>query len=145
MVLVSGAGTNLQALLDAAEDPGYGASVVAVGADRDGVEGPERARRRGVPTFVHRVKDFPGRSDWDRALTASCDQRLRCCPGRLVALSANNAAEDFVPDADVLSGNLCPRKAGVIAAVRAAHPSAPQLRQLRLNVDVIDVHLAPPF
>lgn len=72
VVLVSGAGTNLQALLDAAGDPAYGARVVAVGADRDGIEGLERARRAGVPTFVHRVKDHATREDWDVALTGSC-------------------------------------------------------------------------
>ncbi|HYO39906.1 MAG TPA: phosphoribosylglycinamide formyltransferase [Nocardioidaceae bacterium] len=72
VVLVSGAGTNLQALLDASGDPAYGAEVVAAGADRDGVEGLERARRAGVPTFVHRVKDHRTRREWDAALTASC-------------------------------------------------------------------------
>lgn len=71
VVLVSGAGTNLQALLDAAEDPGYGVEVVAVGADRDGIEGLARAERAGIPTFVHRVKDFASREDWDAALTGS--------------------------------------------------------------------------
>ena len=71
VVLVSGSGTNLQALLDAAADPGYGASIVAVGADRDSIAGLERAERAGIPTFVHRVKDYPERTDWDAALTAS--------------------------------------------------------------------------
>jgi phosphoribosylglycinamide formyltransferase 1 len=72
VVLVSGAGTNLQALLDACQDQEYGASVVAVGADRDGIEGLARAERAGVPTFVHRVADFDSRDEWDAALTASC-------------------------------------------------------------------------
>jgi phosphoribosylglycinamide formyltransferase-1 len=72
VVLVSGAGTNLQALLDATEDPAYAADVVGVGADRDGIEGLERARRAGIPTFVHRVEDHADRADWDAALTASC-------------------------------------------------------------------------
>jgi len=71
VVLVSGSGTNLQALLDATADPAYGAEVVAVGADRDGIEGLARAERAGVPTFVHRVKDFDDRETWDRALAAS--------------------------------------------------------------------------
>jgi phosphoribosylglycinamide formyltransferase 1 len=65
VVLVSGGGTNLQALLDACADPAYGAQVVAVGADRDGVEGLARAERAGVPTFVHRVKDHDDRDAWD--------------------------------------------------------------------------------
>ena len=67
-MLVSGSGTNLQALLDAAADPAYGARVVAVGADREGVEGLARAERAGVPTFVHRLKDHPDRAAWDRAV-----------------------------------------------------------------------------
>ena len=71
VVLVSGSGTNLQALLDAAADPAYGAEIVAVGADRDGIEGLARAERAGIPTFVHRVKDFATRADWDAALTAT--------------------------------------------------------------------------
>ena len=59
VVLVSGAGTNLQALLDAAADPAYGARVVAVGADRDGIEGLARARaRRRARPSSHRVADF---------------------------------------------------------------------------------------
>jgi len=72
VVLVSGAGTNLQALLDACADPGYGAQIVAVGADRDGIQALDRAERAGIPTFTRRVKDFPDRTAWDRALTASC-------------------------------------------------------------------------
>ena len=68
VVLVSGSGTNLQALLDACADPAYGAGVVAVGADRYGIEGLARAERAGIPTFVERVRDHPTREDWDRAL-----------------------------------------------------------------------------
>lgn len=71
-MLVSGAGTNLQALLEATQDPAYGAVVVAVGADRDGIEGLARAERAGIPTFVHRVKDYATRDEWDRAITAAC-------------------------------------------------------------------------
>jgi phosphoribosylglycinamide formyltransferase-1 len=74
VVLVSGSGSNLQALLDACADPAYGAQVVAVGADRDGIAGLERAEAAGVPTFVHKVKEYPARADWDRALTASVAQ-----------------------------------------------------------------------
>ncbi|WP_328851623.1 phosphoribosylglycinamide formyltransferase [Micromonospora globbae] len=69
VVLVSGSGSNLQALLDAAADPAYGARVVAVGADRDGIGGLERAAAAGVPTFVVPLKAYDTREDWDRALT----------------------------------------------------------------------------
>ena len=68
MVLVSGSGTNLQALLDASADPAYGAKVVAVGSDRDGIEGLARAERTGIPTFVREVASFETREGWDRAV-----------------------------------------------------------------------------
>jgi phosphoribosylglycinamide formyltransferase 1 len=72
VVLVSGAGTNLQALLDACASESYGARVVAVGADRDGTAAHLRAQAAGVATFTLRVRDFPAREDWDQALTAAC-------------------------------------------------------------------------
>jgi phosphoribosylglycinamide formyltransferase 1 len=69
VVLVSGSGTLLQALLDASADPRYGARVVAVGADRDGIVALKRAEDAGVLTFVRRLADFPDRAAWDRSLT----------------------------------------------------------------------------
>ncbi|MHC0434207.1 phosphoribosylglycinamide formyltransferase [Streptomyces sp. O3] len=72
VVLVSGSGTNLQALLDAIANEGaalYGAEIVAVGADRERIAGLERAERAGVPTFVCQMKDHESREAWDRALT----------------------------------------------------------------------------
>lgn len=83
-MLVSGAGTNLQALLDACEDPAYGARVVAVGADRFDVEGLARAERAGIPTFVKQVGMHDSREAWDLALT--------------------RAVEGFEPDLVVLAG-----------------------------------------
>lgn len=68
-VLVSGDGSNLQALLDASGDPAYGARVVAVGADRPGIRALTRAAAAGVPGFVVTPADFADRGDWDRALT----------------------------------------------------------------------------
>jgi phosphoribosylglycinamide formyltransferase-1 len=74
VVLVSGTGTNLQALLDACADPAYGAVVVAVGADRPGIAALDRAERAGVPTFVVAVPDFADRTGWDAALAAAVAQ-----------------------------------------------------------------------
>ncbi|WP_371682655.1 phosphoribosylglycinamide formyltransferase [Aeromicrobium sp. A1-2] len=68
VVLVSGGGTNLQALLDAAASPDYGAEIVAVGSDRHGIEGLARAERHGVETFVLPVSSFDDRAAWDVAL-----------------------------------------------------------------------------
>lgn len=65
VVLVSGSGTLLQALLDASDLP---AQVVAVGADRDGIEGLARAERAGVASFTVRVRDHADRAAWDAAM-----------------------------------------------------------------------------
>ncbi len=75
VVLVSGAGTNLQGLLDACrDDAAYGAAVVAVGADRPDTVAVQRAERAGIPCFVVPLQDFPERSGWDRALTAAVQE-----------------------------------------------------------------------
>jgi phosphoribosylglycinamide formyltransferase-1 len=71
VVLVSGSGTNLQALLDAAADPSYPAEIVAVGSDRLAIRGLERAADAGVPTFVVQLPHFDTRAAWDAALTTA--------------------------------------------------------------------------
>lgn len=70
VVLISGGGTLLQALIDACEDPAYGAQIVAVGSDRPDIQGLKRAERAGIPTFVMPLSDYAGRGEWDRALAA---------------------------------------------------------------------------
>ena len=65
VVLVSGSGSNLQALIDASAHDAAPFRVLAVGADRDGTGGAERAERAGIPTFVARVPDYVTRADWD--------------------------------------------------------------------------------
>jgi phosphoribosylglycinamide formyltransferase-1 len=68
VVLVSGSGTLLQALIDATADPEYPARVVGVAADRPGVEGLTRAERAGIPASHLRLADFADRAAWDAAL-----------------------------------------------------------------------------
>ncbi|WP_152362955.1 phosphoribosylglycinamide formyltransferase [Microlunatus speluncae] len=70
VVLISGSGTLLQALIDAAAAPGFGAEVVGVGSDRDGIAGLVRARTAGIDTFVHPYRKGEDRAAWDRELTA---------------------------------------------------------------------------
>ncbi|WET80388.1 phosphoribosylglycinamide formyltransferase [Amycolatopsis sp. QT-25] len=69
VVLASGSGTLLQAVLDAAEKPNFPAKVVAVGADRAGIAALGRAERAGVPSFTVRMADHPDRAAWDKAIT----------------------------------------------------------------------------
>ena len=70
VVLISGSGTLLQALIDASADPAYGAEIVAVGSDRPDIEGLERALRANIPTFVQALHHHATRAAWDQALTA---------------------------------------------------------------------------
>lgn len=72
VVLVSGSGTNLQAIIDATADEAYGAEVVAVGADRHGTRGLQRAAEAGIPTFV--VELGEDRPAWDVALADAVAQ-----------------------------------------------------------------------
>ena len=71
MVLVSGSGTNLQALIDASTQPDYGVEIVAVGSDRHDIQGLERAGRHGIETFVVETTSYDDRAAWDAAL-ATC-------------------------------------------------------------------------
>ena len=68
VVLISGSGTLLQALLDAAADPRFPAEVVAVVADSPEAAGLERARAAGVPALPVAIAGYPDRSAWDAAL-----------------------------------------------------------------------------
>jgi phosphoribosylglycinamide formyltransferase-1 len=67
VVLISGGGSNLRALLETAQDAEFPARVVAVGADRD-AEGFEHAEEFGVPTFSLALSNFPDRDAWGRDL-----------------------------------------------------------------------------
>jgi len=68
VVLVSGGGTNLAALLAAHSDPAFGARVVGVLSDDPTAGGLEVARAAGAATAVVRPADFPDRAAWDMAL-----------------------------------------------------------------------------
>lgn len=67
-VLISGSGTNLQALLDACAQPDFPARIAVVLSNRPDAFGLERARRAGVPTEVHLLRDHPDRAAYDRRL-----------------------------------------------------------------------------
>jgi phosphoribosylglycinamide formyltransferase 1 len=67
-VLISGAGTNLQALLDQLHSPGGSIEIVAVASSRADAPGLRRARAAGVESAVFAIADHGGRADRDRAL-----------------------------------------------------------------------------
>ncbi len=70
VVLISGGGSNLKALLDAAAEPTYPAKVVAVGSDTDAA-GLEYARAAGIDTFMVRPRDFENRDAWGKAFAGA--------------------------------------------------------------------------
>ncbi len=82
-VLISGGGSNLQALLDAAGGPGYPAEIVLVASNRPDVYGLARARRAGVVTRVVDHTAHPGRE----AFEAELDQALRDAGAEIVCLA----------------------------------------------------------
>jgi phosphoribosylglycinamide formyltransferase-1 len=67
VVLISGGGSNLRALLEASEDAEFPARVVAVGADRD-ADGFSHAEQFGIPTFSCALSNYPDRDSWGDAM-----------------------------------------------------------------------------
>jgi phosphoribosylglycinamide formyltransferase-1 len=67
VVLISGGGSNLRALLEASEDAEFPARVVAVGADRD-ADGFAHAEEFGIPTFSLAMSSFADRDAWGDAM-----------------------------------------------------------------------------
>ena len=68
MILISGAGTTMKAILDASSAQEYGVRVAAVIADRDSAAGLSIAQQAGIPTAVVKFADFPDRALWDEAI-----------------------------------------------------------------------------
>lgn len=66
-MLISGAGSNLRALLDAADNPLFGARILAVGSDNP-ADGLEHAELYGIPTFVVSPTNFDSREAWAEVL-----------------------------------------------------------------------------
>ena len=81
-VLISGTGSNLRALLDAADDPGFPARVIVIGADRE-ADGLAHAEAFGIPSFVVPWEAFATREEWG----AELDAQLKVWNPDLIVLS----------------------------------------------------------
>jgi phosphoribosylglycinamide formyltransferase-1 len=110
VVLISGGGSNLRALLEASEDAEFPARVVAVGADRD-ADGFEHAENYGIPTFSVALGAFEDRDAWGDEVLSQIQQWqpdlvvlsgfMKLLPPRVVAaLSPNliNTHPAYLPD-----------------------------------------------
>jgi folate-dependent phosphoribosylglycinamide formyltransferase PurN len=90
VVLASGTGSTLQAVLDAVAAGELPAVVVAVGSDRPGCRALARAEAAGVPSFVVPLADFPDRADWNAAFArtlGSFQPDLVVCAGFMRVLA----------------------------------------------------------
>ncbi|GAA1354855.1 phosphoribosylglycinamide formyltransferase [Arthrobacter rhombi] len=72
VVLVSGTGSNLQAVIDAVASGGLDVEIAAVGADRAGTGGVARSAAAGLETFEVPFRDYTDRAEWNHALTQKC-------------------------------------------------------------------------
>ncbi|MFD2207802.1 phosphoribosylglycinamide formyltransferase [Kiloniella antarctica] len=73
-VLISGRGSNLQALLDAASDPSFPAEIVLVASNVPGVTGLERAEKASVATATVNHRDYENRVSFDTAITQTLEK-----------------------------------------------------------------------
>src|SRR6185295_6144849 len=83
-VLISGRGTNLQALIDAVADRRLDATIAVVISNRADAAGLDRARRAGIETLVLDHRQWPSREEYDRALVGELQIRevaLVCLAG----------------------------------------------------------------
>jgi phosphoribosylglycinamide formyltransferase-1 len=83
-VLISGRGSNLQALIDAIAEKRLDATIAVVISNRDDAAGLERARHAGIEAICVSHRGWPSRSDYDRALVKELQQRgvdLVCLAG----------------------------------------------------------------
>ena len=89
-VLVSGRGSNLQAIIDAVAGGALDAQIAVVVSNREGAAGLERARRAGIPTATIRHTDYDSREAFDLAVVEELRQRdvgLVCLAGFMRLLS----------------------------------------------------------
>ncbi|MET0026981.1 MAG: phosphoribosylglycinamide formyltransferase [Candidatus Thiodiazotropha sp.] len=94
VVLISGSGSNLQAIIDAIQAGNLPARIAAVISNRPDVKGLERARQAGIETRVLDHRDYPDRDTYDQALIEVID---RYEPGLVVLAGFMRIlTEDFV-------------------------------------------------
>lgn len=152
VVLISGGGSNLRALLEASQDAEFPARVVAVGADRQ-ADGFEHAESFGIPTFSVALSNYPDREAWGAALVEQIavwepdlvvlSGFMKLLPeGAVSALSPNiiNTHPAYLPEfpgahgvRDALAAGVTQTGATVIA-VDAGVDSGPIISQQRVPV-----------
>ena len=134
VVLISGSGSNLRALLEATENPLFGARVVAVGSDNP-ADGLAHAEHFGIPTFVVSPGSFDTRENWATVLLANINHfkpDLVVLAGFMRILPAN-----FV---SALSPNLINTHPSLLPAFPGAHAVRDAL-EAKATVTGVTIHV----
>ena len=134
VVLISGSGSNLRALLEATENPLFGARVVAVGSDNP-ADGLAHAEHFGIPTFVVSPGSFDTRENWATVLLANINHfkpDLVVLAGFMRILPAN-----FV---SALSPNLINTHPSLLPAFPGAHAVRDAL-EVKATVTGVTIHV----
>ncbi|MCW2309179.1 phosphoribosylglycinamide formyltransferase [Rhodobium gokarnense] len=121
VVLISGRGSNMAALIEAAKDPAYPAEIVAVLSNRPNAAGLETAAAAGIATAVVDHKDFDGREAFEEKLSAaieSFDPDLVCLAG-FMRLLTSGFAEKWRDRLINIHPSLLPSFKGLDTHVRA--------------------------
>ncbi|HEY8318752.1 MAG TPA: phosphoribosylglycinamide formyltransferase [Amnibacterium sp.] len=160
VVLISGSGTNLRALLERCSDPAFPVRVLAVGADRDAT-GIVHAEEYGIPSFLVPYTAYPSREAWGDALLAQLAQwrpdvvvlsgLMRLLPPKVVdALAPRliNTHPAYLPEfpgahavRDALAAGVAETGASVIVVDRGVD-SGPILAQERVRIEPGDTEAA---
>ncbi len=137
-VLISGRGSNLQALIDAIREGRLDASIAVVVSNREYAAGLEKARGAGIEALVLSHRGWPSRDDYDRALVRELKSRdvgLVCLAGFMRLVGA--PLLDAFPNAVVnIHPSLLPAFPGVDAQRQALDYGA--------KVSGVTVHLVTP-
>lgn len=156
VVLISGGGSNLRALLDALAEGDIPARVVAVGADRQ-ADGLAHAEHHGIPTFVVPFTSYPSRAAWGAELAEQLavwqpelivlSGLMRLLPPEVVAQFSGriiNTHPAFLPEfpgahgvRDALAAGVSQTGASVIV-VDDGVDTGPILAQERVEIDPAD-------
>ncbi len=137
-VLISGRGSNLQAIIDAIRNGRLDATIAVVISNKAGVQGLERAEQAGTETLVLNHRDYPSREDYDRALVRELKARgvgLVCLAGFMRLLSP--AFIEAFPNAIL---NVHPSLLPSFPGVEAQHQAVAH----GVKISGVTVHLVTP-
>jgi phosphoribosylglycinamide formyltransferase-1 len=134
-VLISGRGSNLQALIDAVQDGRLQATIAVVISNRDDAAGLERARNAGIETLCISHRGWPSRDDYDRELVRELQARdvaLVCLAGFMRIFGA--------PMLEAFRGRILNIHPSLLPAFPGLHPQQ-QAIDHGVKVSGVTVHL----